>query len=89
MRVNVWAVRQKNVAVVESWPLGEVRLYCSFKITGTHSHWLCKVISEKWVSFLCICRGSLFVTSAIRSYSLLFKDFLKDLVGGGGRGGSS
>ena len=44
MRVNVWAVRQKTVAVVERWPLGEVPLYLSLKITGTHSHRLCKVI---------------------------------------------
>ena len=64
----------KNVAVVERWPLGEARLYFSLKITGTHSHGLCKVITEKWVSFLCICPCSLFVTSAIRSYNLLFKD---------------
>ena len=28
----------KNVAVVERWQLGEVRLYLSLKITGTHSH---------------------------------------------------
>lgn len=62
----------KNVAVVEWWLLGEVRLYLSFKITGAHSHRLCKVITEKWVSLLCICRCSLFVTSAVSSYNLLF-----------------
>ena len=33
----------KNVAVVERWPLGEVRLYLSLKITSTHSHRLCPV----------------------------------------------
>ena len=40
----------KNVAVVERWPLGEVRLYLSLKITGTHSHRLCKVI-RNWFLF--------------------------------------
>ena len=44
MKVDVCAVRQKNVAVVEKRPLVEARLYFSLKITGTHSHRLCKVI---------------------------------------------
>ena len=33
----------KNVAVVERWPLGKIRLYLSLKITGTHSHRLWSV----------------------------------------------
>ena len=60
----------KNVAVVARWPLGEVRLYLSLKITGTHSHRLCKVITEKWVSFLCI--FSWFVVSDERYKRLQF-----------------